>query len=211
MRVRFGPLCHKMGFGPMLDVRHLCAGFDTLLFEDVSFCLNPSEFLGLYGPSGVGKSTLGRVLAGLHKPVSGAVHVDGNAQVSLGFQPVQYLHQNPVLTMNPRWRVERVIREAAAPSDDLLEAMGFSMEWLTRFPHELSGGQLQRVSIIRALSGKPKYLIADEITASLDPISQAKIWQSLKAIAEQEHIGVLVISHDQALIDRICTSTITLR
>jgi ABC-type dipeptide/oligopeptide/nickel transport system ATPase subunit len=113
--------------------------------------------------------------------------------------------------MNPRWRVERVIREAAAPSDDLLEAMGFSKEWLTRFPHELSGGQLQRVSIIRALSGKPKYLIADEITASLDPISQAKIWQSLKVIAEQEHIGVLVISHDQALIDRICTSTITLR
>lgn len=166
------------------------------------------DFVGLYGPSGSGKTTLGRVLAGLHKPAAGTVHVDGGPLPKNGFQPVQYLYQNPLQAMNSRWRVERIISEAAEPATKLVEAIGVSLDWLKRFPHELSGGQLQRVSILRALAGQPKYLIADEITASLDPISQAKIWQVLKLVAAQHRIGVLVISHDQALLNKICTSMV---
>ena len=75
---------------------------------------------------------------------------------------------------------------------------------LTLYPHELSGGQVQRISILRALTVRPRYLVADEITAPLDPASQARLWHALRDIASARRIGVLAISHDRALLDRIC-------
>ncbi|MFD1384198.1 ABC transporter ATP-binding protein [Rhodanobacter aciditrophus] len=197
-----------MSFILMLEAVNLSAGFDHPLFENVSLRLQSGEFVGVYGPSGAGKTTFGRTLAGLHKPATGVVNVDGRTVPSKGFHPVQYLHQNPQLAMNPRWRVEQIVSEAMVPSRELADCIGVASDWLKRYPHELSGGQLQRVSVLRALSGKPRFLIADEISASLDPISQAQLWQTLKRIAEQESIGVLVISHDKALLTRVCSSII---
>ena len=189
----------------MLEGRDLCAGFGAPLFRDVTLHLPPGGILGLHGPSGAGKTTLGRVLAGLHRPRRGTVWADGAPLPREGPQPVQYLHQAPLLAMNPRWRIGRILSEAAAPDPLHARRLGIGADWSSRFPHELSGGQLQRISILRALSARPRYLIADEITASLDAISQRRFWAVLSDIAVQDGIGILAISHDRALLDRICT------
>jgi ABC-type dipeptide/oligopeptide/nickel transport system ATPase subunit len=203
-----------MGFWQMLEARELTAGFaGAAVFRAVSLRLAPGGILGLSGRSGMGKTTLGRVLAGLHPPLSGELLLDGSPHGSPhGFlrpqsrlQPVQYLHQHPLGAMNPRWRIARVLAEAGPVDPQLCAALGVGMDWFARFPHELSGGQLQRVSILRALGARPRYLIADEITASLDALGQARIWWQLRRIAAEQRVGILAISHDQALLGQICS------
>ncbi|WP_136684288.1 ABC transporter ATP-binding protein [Falsirhodobacter xinxiangensis] len=193
----------------MLEARSVTIGVARRdLFRDLSLRLAPGKIMGLCGPSGSGKTTLGRVLAGLHPHRAGQILLDGLPIPRKGAHPVQYLAQAPLATMNPRWRVARVLAEAGCPEPDLVAAMSIDPDWLERFPHELSGGQLQRVSILRALTVRPRYLIADEITAPLDPISQARIWKALTDLAASHGIGILAISHDAALLGRIVTSGI---
>ncbi|MTH78385.1 ABC transporter ATP-binding protein [Paracoccus aestuariivivens] len=189
----------------MLEAHDLAAGFDgRTLFDGVTFALESGRIMGLCGASGAGKTTLGRVIAGLHRPSAGVVRIDGQQPASGKAQPVQYLHQSPLAAMNPRWKIRCILAEAGQPEAGLLTAFGVDAEWMGRFPHELSGGQLQRISILRALTANPRYLIADEITAPLDPVSQARIWHLLGQIARSKQIGILAISHDRALLDRIC-------
>lgn len=188
----------------MLEARDLAAEHaGRIVFSGVSLTLAPGGITGLFGPSGCGKTTLGRVLAGLHPPRSGRVTVDGRAPAPGPPRPVQYLHQAPLAAMNPRWRIGRVIAEPGPADPALAAAIGVEPDWLTRHPHELSGGQLHRVAILRALAARPRYLIADEITASLDSLAQARIWTMLQTIAAAQGIGMLVISHDRALLEQI--------
>ncbi|MGN0933460.1 ABC transporter ATP-binding protein [Falsigemmobacter intermedius] len=196
----------------MLEARNLAAGFaGKPLFQGLTLSLSRGEIHGLSGRSGAGKTTLGRALAGLHPLAGGEVRLNGAALPVRGCLPVQYLHQNPILAMNPRWRIARILAEAGPVPEAQRETFGIAEEWLQRYPHELSGGQLQRVSVLRALAADPAFLIADEITASLDQIWQAQIWQLLSAISRSRNIGILAISHDAALLSRIVTgSRITL-
>ncbi|WP_374301207.1 ABC transporter ATP-binding protein [Paracoccus sp. (in: a-proteobacteria)] len=195
----------------MLEGRDLSAGFGGRpLFSHLTICLPPGRILGLHGPSGAGKTTLGRVLAGLHRPGAGTVLLGGSPLPRTGPLPVQYLHQSPLAAMNPRWRIGRILSEGGQPDPGLQTATGIETGWLDRFPHELSGGQLQRVSILRALAARPRYLVADEITAPLDPIAQARIWHLLADIAARDGIGILAISHDASLLDRVAHSTVFL-
>ncbi|MFV0244965.1 MAG: ABC transporter ATP-binding protein [Qingshengfaniella sp.] len=192
----------------MLEARSLSmARGGHVLFRNFSLDLAPGAILGLSGPSGTGKTTLGRLLAGLDRPGAGRVLLDGQPLPRQGPAPVQYLHQAPLLAMNPRWRIARILAESGDPDPALAKALGVEASWARRFPHELSGGQLQRVSILRALGAGPRYLIADEITAALDPIAQAEIWHTLTGLARQRGIGILAISHDTALLTRIATNT----
>lgn len=166
------------------------------------------EVVGLFGPSGVGKSTLGRLAAGLLVPHSGRVEVDGEAvRPRTGrAHPVQLVVQHPALAMDPRWTVREILAEA--DPDTVADPELVALHWLDRYPHELSGGELQRVNVARALLARPRYLVADEITASLDPITQARVWHLLLDRARSERIGVLVISHDRALLDAVTTRVV---
>lgn len=191
----------------MLEARKLSFQFSPQvpLIQAVSLSLNAGEWTGLSGDSGAGKSTLGKLLAGFIAPQAGEVTLDGAALPAKGLQPVQWLPQSPELAVNPRWRVGTILREAWTPSEAQCEAFGVQAKWLSRFPQSLSGGELQRVCVLRALAPGVRFLVADEISTMLDPITQVELWQALKQEAELRQLGVLVISHDSALLARLCT------
>ena len=168
----------------------------------------PGEIVGLRGSSGCGKSTLGRLLAGWLAPARGDVLIDG-AGMRPGWSPVQYVHQSSIFAVNPRWRIGRIAEEGWAPDAAACEAMGVSRRWYDRYPHEISGGELQRVALLRALAPRTRYLVADEVTAALDPLTQAAIWRALLARVDAG-LGILAISHDAPLLHRIARRRLTL-
>ena len=181
------------------------------IFQDVNVKVEPGEILGLLGPSGQGKTTLGKVLAGYLEPVSGTVLCDSRPlPTNNSYCPVQLIFQHPELAMNPRWRLKRILAEGEMPDAEMLAALSIEEGWLDRWPHELSGGELQRVAVARALGSDTRYLIADEMTAMLDANTQAQIWHMVLAAVEKRNLGLLVISHDAPLLERICTRIRTL-
>jgi len=174
------------------------------LFQSMNISITPGERVGLPGPSGRGKSTLAKALAGYFPVHNGDVTVDGKSQEKGTFNPIQLLFQHPELAVNPRWKIEDILSEAGKPSNELMQQLEIDDMWLSRFPHELSGGELQRVCLARALDPRTRYLLCDEMTSMLDTLTQASIWKAVLEIAEARNIGLLVISHDNALLDRIC-------
>lgn len=183
-----------------------------------SLSLSPGQRLGLYGPSGYGKTTLAKLLAGYLTPTEGQISLDGEPLPTRGYHPIQLIFQNPELAVNPRWRIHQILREAGdlepvRASGDLLPhltLLSIDRSWLTRWPHELSGGELQRIAVARALGAQTRYLICDEMTAMLDANTQALIWQAVLTLAQQRQLGLLVISHDRPLLDRVCEEVLDL-
>ncbi|GHA23859.1 peptide ABC transporter [Devosia pacifica] len=187
----------------MLEGRDLSFGYaGTSLFEQLSLAVPPRTIVGLTGRSGRGKSSLGRILAGHLRPSSGTVVIDGQPRKCGALDSVQYLHQTPIFAFNPRWRIERILSEAWPCDADTRRSLEIPDALLRRYPHELSGGELQRVAVLRALAPGVRYLIADEITAALDPITQARLWRVLQERVA-DGLGILAISHDRALLQRI--------
>jgi len=162
--------------------------------------LQPEEVLGLRGPSGCGKTTLGRLLAGFIQPSRGTVLVEGNPLPRRGRSPVQLVLQHPELAVNPRWRLGQILSEGGPPDPELLAALSIDGGWLERYPNELSGGELQRIALARALLARPSYVVADEISAMLDAITQAQLWSVLLRRVRSNGIGLVAISHDQDLL-----------
>lgn len=171
------------------------------VFNKLNFTLKPGEILGLYGKSGSGKTTMAKILAGYLKPDEGKVVV--NSKSIHGANPVQMIWQHPEKAINPRWRMKKVLEESGMFESDLVQKFGIQEKWSQRYPSELSGGELQRFCLIRALNESTEFLIADEITTMLDALTQAQIWQSLKELVKERNLGVLAISHDLALLKQI--------
>ncbi len=194
----------------MLEARdlHFAHRAGRPVLAGVSLTVAPGEIVGLSGRSGVGKSTLGRLLSGYLRPANGVVQVDGMA-LAAGWSPVQYVHQSSTFAVNPRWRIGRIVAEGWTPDDATRDAFGVSPLWYDRYPHEISGGELQRVALLRALAPGTRYLVADEVTAMLDPITQADIWRALLARA-RAGLGILAISHDAALLRRVAHRVVEL-
>lgn len=163
----------------------------------------PGEVVGLPGPSGRGKTTLARLLCGYLQPVEGRVFIDGQPLQQRNYCPAQLLFQHPELAMNPRRKICRTITEAHDCSPAILQSLGIHPGWLQRYPHELSGGELQRIALARVMGEGTRYIVADEMTAMLDANTQALIWEVMLKWVREKEVGVLVISHDLHLLQRV--------
>lgn len=191
-----------------LEAKNLCFRYSEKspwILNDISLTVSSGERVGIVGPSGCGKSTLAKILSGYERPNSGELFYNGKPLPDKGYCPVQMIYQHPELSVNPRWKMEKILNEAWNPDEKLLEKMGIEKAWLTRWPSELSGGELQRFCIARALSPQTKILVCDEITTMLDVITQAQVWNVLIDIAEERKMGMVVITHNIELANRVCT------
>lgn len=180
------------------------------ILKNVDLTIETGERVALTGPSGYGKSTLSKILAGYIKPTEGQVLLDGKPLPDRGYSPVQMIYQHPEQAVNPRWKMERTLKECWEPDEQLLRAMGIESEWLKRWSSELSGGELQRFCIARVLGPKTQFLVCDEITTMLDVITQAQIWELLLERASERDLGMAVVTHNMALAEKVCSRIVSL-
>ena len=203
--------------------------FVKIVLNDVSLSLEQGKCLGIIGESGSGKSTLGRIITGIEKADSGIVEFEGknihqkeNRNVK---NDISIVFQNYVSSVNPRFSVAQIIAEPLIISfqvnknkidkkkideevKKLIKIVGLSEEFLERFPNELSGGQLQRVCIARAIVTKPKFILLDEAVSSLDVSTQVEILDLLQKLKKEYNLSYIFITHDLLTITYICDSVI---
>ncbi len=231
--------CHLGGLQTLLRVDRLAKtfslngnGFRVEAVRDASLDVLEGEVVAVIGETGSGKTTLGRLVAGMLDPESGAIAFKGQALDSLSGpalkdvrKQVQLIPQDPFDTVSPRLTVAEIVREPldvqriGAPAErmaavrEALAAVGLpdGDSFLARRPHELSGGQLQRVVIARALVLEPKLIVADEPVSMLDGSEQAKLINLLKDIQNERGMGLLLISHDVALVRKVADRIVVMR
>lgn len=192
--------------------------------NEVSFNVREGETFGLVGETGSGKSTVAKVLTGIYKPKSGRVNFAGRSLNYRSKSDLFYLRQNvgivlqdPVGSLNPRLAVRDIIAEALVASRTIprsdfdnriktvVDLVGLRRSSLTAHPHELSGGEKQRVSLARALAVPKKVLILDEPTSSLDMTVQAQVLNTLKALKSKLNLTYIFITHDMSVIRFMCS------
>jgi oligopeptide/dipeptide ABC transporter ATP-binding protein len=190
--------------------------------EDVSLTLRIGETLGLVGESGCGKSTTGRMIVGLERPTSGEIVFKGRDLTGLTprdwqrqRRDIQMIFQNPQSALDPRLTIGRQIREPLdlheigdrggrdAEVERLMQAVALPPEMAGRYPHQLSGGQAQRVVIARALAMKPSLIVCDEPVSALDVSVQATVTELLQDLQERFDIAYLFISHDLRVVKKL--------
>ena len=206
--------------------------FVKIVLNDVSLSLEQGKCLGIIGESGSGKSTLGRIITGIEKADSGVVEFEGKnihkKENRDAKNDISIVFQNYVSSVNPRFSVAQIIAEPLIISfqvnknkidkkkideevKKLIKIVGLSEEFLERFPNELSGGQLQRVCIARAIVTKPKFILLDEAVSSLDVSTQVEILDLLKKLKKEYNLSYIFITHDLLTITYICDSVIFFR
>jgi len=209
---------------PLVDVKDLTVHFPVgkhLLqaITDISIKIYPGETLGLVGESGSGKSTTGRAILRLEPQAQGKVLFEGvslfdmkKKELKAFRKTAQMIFQDPYASLNPRMSAREIIAE---PLDihhlergaarelrlkELIDLVGLSNHHLSRFPHEFSGGQRQRLGIARAIAARPRFIVCDEPISALDVSVQAQIINLLRALQEEMHISYLFITHDLRVV-----------
>lgn len=192
----------------MLMIENMSYHYDKErpLFDNLSLNFSTTVIYGLKGASGTGKTTFSRLLANYLKPTKGQIGLS-NCPARKA-ESVQLISQNPEEAINPSWKISKLVQGEVTISEKLQQALGIKSEWFKRYPGELSGGELQRLCIGRALAAEPRFLIADEMTAMLDSVNQAAIWTSVLRIVKAQKIGLIVVSHDEDLLNKICDQVI---
>jgi peptide/nickel transport system ATP-binding protein len=151
---------------------------------------------------------LSKIIAGYLTPQSGQILLDGKPLPKKGFCPIQLIHQHPEKAVNPRWKIKKILAEAWMPDKSMLDEMGIAEQWLDRYPNELSGGEMQRFCITRALAPQTRCIIADEMSTMLDMITQAQIWDLMLANVRKRNISLLAVTHNLELAKKVCTRMI---
>lgn len=185
-------------------------GKQPWILENCNIRVEKEERLAIFAPSGYGKTTLAMLLAGYLEPVKGQILLNDKPLPRKGICPVQLIYQHPEKVINPRWKLKKVLEESGELREDVLNAFGIEQAWLERFPRELSGGELQRFCVARALMSGADYLICDEISTMLDVITQAQIWNIVLEESEKRNMGIIAVTHNKHLAKRIATRTIDL-
>lgn len=201
----------------MLCVKELCKQYKgKSVLDHLSFDVKSQQCVGLVGESGSGKSTLGRLILGLESAQSGEIMMENEPihiwkKHHMGAMSV--IFQDYTTSINPRFRVEEILQEpfwmsqttlSLKASHKLLESVELSASLLKRYAHELSGGQLQRVCLARAIAKKPRFLLLDEALSSLDVSIQAQMLQLLREIRETYAMTYLFIAHDLESVSALC-------
>lgn len=196
----------------------------TKAVDDVSFCVGKNERLGLLGESGCGKSTIAQLAMKLLKPSKGSIEYNGKnikhmsrSEMKNYRKNVQIIFQNPQQVFNPRMKFRETISEpvriynlASSPEEEKriisehMEMFGLPEELFDRYPQEISGGQAQRIAIMRILMLKPEIIIADEPTTMLDVSVQAQILELLKEVMDKNNITLIFVSHDLDVVRAMC-------
>jgi peptide/nickel transport system ATP-binding protein len=194
--------------------------------DGVSFDIRKGETFALVGESGSGKSTVARMVVGLLKPSGGTVAIDGVSMNDVNVaqerqrlrKRIQMIFQDPYASLNPRWRVGRIIAEPIrafgiiqgdaaieARVGELLSLVGLHPDDAKKFPHEFSGGQRQRIAIARALASNAEFIVCDEPTSALDVSVQAQILNLMRDLQEKFGLTYLFISHNLAVVRHMAT------
>lgn len=209
----------------MISIQNVCKTFGQKeILRDFSLEIPPGQIVGVYGRSGIGKSTLAKILCGIYPPEQGSIFMNDQLLVSsrkkydrkLGIQ-IQMVYQQPYATLDPRQKIGGGFKELIRYhhfsakgneqklTEELLAKVGLEPEILSHLPHQISGGEAQRVAIARCLLFQPKLLILDEATSMLDVSTQANVLGMIQRWMRKNGGSILIISHDAALINLFCT------
>ena len=203
--------------------------YEDVILQNLTLDIPKYEVTGIMGHSGAGKTTLAKILSGFI-PYAGSIEIEGKELRELlayekqsYYRRVQYLFQNSLLSFNPNQTILksleeplRFMREIKNQSErirmikELFTSLELELAWLEKYPHQLSGGQCQRCAIARAILAQPECLICDEITSSLDDTNQEKVIKVLQKVQEETKMTIVFISHNQSLIEAICSNVIVL-
>ena len=193
------------------------------VLKNISFEIEEGDCLGLIGESGSGKSTLSRLILGLEDPDNGSIKIEGLSiknWIKQNKGKMSVVFQDYTSSTNPNFKVFDIINESLIALgnqenskfkiESLLKQVGLSAEYMYRYPHELSGGQLQRVCIARAIATNPKFIVLDEAISSLDISVQAQILELLLRLKKDLNITYLFITHDLQIVPNICNKIVFL-
>ena len=212
----------------MKNVSNHCQRGDEIL-QNLTLDIPKYEVTGIIGHSGAGKTTLAKILSGFI-PYEGNIKIEEKElrevlthEKQSYYRRVQYLFQNSLLAFNPNQTILKSLEEPLRfirkikkrPEriqmiQDLFTSLDLELDWLEKYPYQLSGGQCQRCAIARAILAQPECLICDEITSSLDDVNQDKVIKVLQKVQEETNMTIVLISHNQSLIEAICSTVIVL-
>ena len=201
-----------------------------VILQNLTLDISKYEVTGIIGHSGAGKTTLARILSGFI-PYEGNIKIEEKElrevlihEKQSYYRRVQYLFQNSLLAFNPNQTIVKSLEEPLRfmrkiknkteriqMIQELFTSLELEFEWLEKYPHQLSGGQCQRCAIARAILAQPECLICDEITSSLDDVNQEKVIKVLQKVQEETNMTIVLISHNQTLIEAICSNVIVLK